>query len=147
MHGKLKDLRLGLFLDRKFKPEEKVDLVELERKTMEYLYKDANGFYMMDPESFDQIPLNLDLLDAFDLFLQANMKLPVEFLDGEPVNVIFPEFVDLEVISTPPSLSSRFCQTCAFDKGCRHPAESCPARKPAAPMFSPRLENTASRSK
>jgi len=55
------------------------------------------------------------------------MKLPVEFLDGEPVNVIFPEFVDLEVISTPPSLSSRFCQTCAFDKGCRHPAESCPA--------------------
>jgi translation elongation factor P/translation initiation factor 5A len=34
---KLKDLQSGLFLDRKFKPEEKVDSVELDRKTVEFL--------------------------------------------------------------------------------------------------------------
>jgi elongation factor P len=34
------------------------------------------------------------------------MRLPVEFLEGEPVNVLFPEWVELEVVSTPPSLSS-----------------------------------------
>jgi len=34
------------------------------------------------------------------------MRLPVEFLDGEPVNVIFPDWVELKVISTPPSISS-----------------------------------------
>ncbi|MGQ9694351.1 MAG: elongation factor P [Thermodesulfobacteriota bacterium] len=106
VHIKLKDLKTGLFLDRKFKPEEKLEDVDLARKTMEYLYKDADGYYMMDPETYEQIQLNLKMLEPFDPFLQPNMRLSVEFLGEEPVNVLFPEWVDLEVISTPPSLSS-----------------------------------------
>jgi elongation factor P len=106
VHTKLKDLKTGLFLDRKFKPEEKVDSVELDRKTMEYLYKDADGYYMMDPESFEQTQLDPQLMEAFDPFLQPNMRLAVEFLNEEPINVIFPEWVDLEVVSTAPPLST-----------------------------------------
>jgi len=106
IHVKLKDIRSGLFLDRKFKPEEKVDRVELDRKNLEFLYKDADGYYMMDPESFEQIPLGENLLKDFDPFLQPNMRLPVEFLEEEPVNVIFPEWVELEVVSTVHSISS-----------------------------------------
>lgn len=106
VHGKLKDLRSGLFLDRKFKPDERLDNVELDRKTMEFLYKDADGYYMMDPDSYEQIQLDRSLMETFDPFLLPNMRLPVEFLEGEPVNVLFPEWVELEVISTPPSLSS-----------------------------------------
>jgi elongation factor P len=45
-------------------------------------------------------------MEAFDPFLQPNMKLPVEFLNEESVHVNFPETIDLEVVSTPPSLSS-----------------------------------------
>lgn len=106
VHVKLKDFRTGLFLDRKFKPEERVGNVELNRKIMEFLYKDADGYYMMDIHTYDQIPLNRNLLEVFDPFLQPNMQLSVEFLEDEPVNVIFPEWVDLEVISTPPGLST-----------------------------------------
>ena len=61
---------------------------------------------MMDPDSYEQIQLNRDLMETYDPFLQPNMKFPVEFLDGEPLNVLFPEWVDLEVVSTPPSLGS-----------------------------------------
>lgn len=106
VHVKLKDLNTGLFLDRKFKPEEKLEDVDLARKTMEYLYKDADGYYMMDPESYEQIQLSPSMLGPFDPFLQSNMRLAIEFLGDEPVNVLFPEWVDLEVASTPPSLSS-----------------------------------------
>jgi len=106
VHMKLKDLRSGLFLDRKFKPDEKLEPVDLDRKTMEFLYKDAEGYYMMDPESYEQIQLSPNLLESFDPFIQPNMRLTVEFLEGEPVNVLFPEWVELEVTSTPPSLSS-----------------------------------------
>jgi len=106
VHAKLKDVRSGLFLDRKFKPEERLDNVDLDRKTMEFLYKDADGYYMMDPDSYEQIQLSPDLMVTYDPFLQPNMRIPVEFLAGEPLNVLFPEWVDLEVISTPPSLSS-----------------------------------------
>jgi elongation factor P len=106
VHVKFKDLRSGLFLDRKFKPDEKMDIADLDRKTMEYLYKDGDGYYMMDPESYDQIQLSPHLLQVFDPFLLSNMKLDVEFLAGEPVHVVFPEWVELKVASTPPSLSS-----------------------------------------
>jgi elongation factor P len=60
---------------------------------------------MMDPESFDQIQLDKHHLEAFDPFLQPNMKLTVEFLGEEPIHVVFPEWVELEGTS-PPSLGS-----------------------------------------
>jgi len=106
VHVKLKEVRSGLLLDRKFKPDEKLGMVELDRKTMEYLYEDSAGYCLMDPDSYEQIQLNRTLLETFAPFLQTNMRLPVEFLDGEPVNVIFPDWVELKVISTPPSISS-----------------------------------------
>lgn len=106
VHVKLKEIRSGLLIDRKFKPDEKVEQVDLDRKTLEFLYEDSEGFTMMDPDSYEQITLPKNLMESFSPFLQPNMRLPVEFLDGEPVNVLFPEWVELEVVSTPPSLSS-----------------------------------------
>lgn len=106
VHLKLKEVRSGLLLEKKFKPDEKLVIVDLDRKTMEFLYEDADGFYMMDPDSYEQIQLGRDLMETFSPFLKPNMRLPIEFLEGEPVNVLFPEWVELEVTSTPPSLSS-----------------------------------------
>jgi elongation factor P len=106
VHVKLKEVRSGLLLDRKFKPEERLEDVELDRKTMEFLYEDGGGYYLMDPDTYEQIQLDRNLMETFAPFLQSNMRLPVEFLDGEPVNVLFPDWVELKVISTPPSLGS-----------------------------------------
>jgi len=106
VHVKLREVRSALLLDRKFKPDEKLDVVELERKTMEFLYEDTEGFYMMDPETYEQMQLNRNLMETSSPFLKPNMRLSVEFLEDEPVNVLFPEWVELEVISTPTSISS-----------------------------------------
>jgi len=106
VHVKLKDLQTGVFLDRKFKPEERMEIAELDRKIMEYLYKDADGYYLMDPESYEQIQLDKHHLEPFDPFLQPNMQLNVEFLGEDPIHVVFPEWVELQVTSTPPGLGS-----------------------------------------
>ena len=106
VHVKLKDLKTGFFLDRKFKPEERMDTADLDRRVMEYLYKDADGYYLMDPESYEQIQLEKHHLEPFDPFLQPNMKLNLEFLGDEPIHVVFPEWVELQVTSTPPPLGS-----------------------------------------
>jgi elongation factor P len=106
VHVKLKEIRTGLLLEKKFKPDERLNSVELERKTMEFLYEDAEGYYMMDPDSYEQIQLSRSLMEPFAPFLQPNFRFPVEFLDEEPVNVIFPEWVELGVLSTPTSISS-----------------------------------------
>ena len=106
VHVKLKDLKTGLFLDRRFKPEERMEIAALDRKVMEYLYKDADGYYLMDPESYEQIQLEKHHLEPFDPFLQPNMKLNLEFLGDDPIHVVFPEWVELQVTSTPPHLGS-----------------------------------------
>jgi elongation factor P len=106
VHVKLKDLKSGLFVERKFKPEERIQVADLDRKVMEYLYRDTDGYFLMDPESYDQIQLDKHHLESFDPFLQPNMKLTVEFLGEDPIHVVFPEWVELQVTSTPPSLGS-----------------------------------------
>jgi elongation factor P len=58
VHVKLKEIRLGLLLDRRFKPDERLENVELDRKTMEFLYEDGEAYYMMDPGSYEQIQLS-----------------------------------------------------------------------------------------
>ena len=107
VHVKLKEVRSGLLMERKFKPDERLDNVELDRKTMEFLYEDSEGYYMMDPENYEQVQLNRNLMETFHPFLQPNMRLQVEFLGEEHVNVLFPEWVELEVTSAHPSLSSQ----------------------------------------
>ena len=58
---------------------------------MDYLYKDADGYYLMDPGSYEQIQLDKHHLAPFDPFLQPDMKLNVEFLGEEPIHAVFPE--------------------------------------------------------
>jgi elongation factor P len=54
----------------------------------------------MDPESFEHVPLPGALIGDRRPFLQESMRLPVEFLGEQPVAVLFPETVDLRVVST-----------------------------------------------
>ncbi|MEW6374901.1 MAG: elongation factor P [Thermodesulfobacteriota bacterium] len=106
VHAKLKEIQSGLLLDKKFKPDERLEEVDLNRKTMEYLYENGGTYYLMDPDSYEQIELDRKLMEDFVPFLQPNRRLIVEFLEEVPVHVLFPEWVELEVTSTPPSLSS-----------------------------------------
>ena len=70
------------------------EIADLGRKVMEYLYKDGDGYYLMDPESYEQVQLDRHHLETFDPFLQPNMKLTVEFLGEEPIHVVFPEWLE-----------------------------------------------------
>ena len=51
---KLKNLRSGVTLSRKFSSTERVDFAFLDKRPCEYLYKDGNGYVFMDSESFEQ---------------------------------------------------------------------------------------------
>lgn len=100
VHVRLMNLRTGSQTERRFRPEEKVEDLPLERRPLEYLYAMGDDLYFMDPESFEQLPLPRHLLGEAHRFLREGMRLPVEFLGEQPVAVVFPETVDLRVVST-----------------------------------------------
>ncbi len=104
MFARLKNLRTQNFKEVRLHPNEKVEDVQLERQEMEYLYTDGGDFYFMNPETFEQISLPREIIGPREKFLQPNMRIPVEMYEGNPINIIFPEIVELKVVSAPPGL-------------------------------------------
>ena len=104
---KLRNLRTGMLSERRFRPEEEVEEVILERRPMEYLYTDGEFFYFMDVETFDQVSIPAKMIGELEVFLQPNQRVPVEIYNGQPVAVVFPETVDLKVVSTAPPIRDK----------------------------------------
>ena len=100
---KLKHMRQGRVIDNTFRAGEKVDLVDFEDKHMQYLYKD-DRYHFMDAETYDQISLSAEEVgDARD-FLKENTDVDILFIDGSPVTVELPTFMELAITKTDPGI-------------------------------------------
>jgi len=99
-HAKLRNLQRGTNIERRFRPNEKLENVEMDRATMEFIYQDGDDFYFMNPESFEQTPIPSQIIGNAAKFLKPEMAMPVEIFEGRPLNVVFPEAVELQVTST-----------------------------------------------
>jgi len=99
-HAKLRNLQTGPLLERRFRPDERLQDVDLDRVMMQYLYQDGDEYYFMDTKSFEQVSLPERMIGPAVKFLLPEMLLPVELFEGKPVSVIFPEFIDLKVRMT-----------------------------------------------
>ncbi|MEK6666788.1 MAG: elongation factor P [candidate division NC10 bacterium] len=100
---KLKHLRHGTVIDKTFRAEEKVPLVNFEEKRMQFLYRD-DRFHFMDLETYDQIALSEDEVGNARQFLQENTAVEVLYVDGAPIGIELPNFVDLVVVKTEPGV-------------------------------------------
>ena len=100
---KLKHMRLGRVIDNTFRAGEKVELVDFDEKRMQYLYKDER-YHFMDLDTYDQISLSADEVgDARD-FLKENTEVEILFIDGSPVSVELPNFIELQIVKTDPGI-------------------------------------------
>jgi elongation factor P len=100
---KLKHMRVGRVIDNTFRAGEKVELVDFDEKRMQYLYKD-DRYHFMDLETYDQISLSAEEVgDARD-FLKENTEVEILFIDGSPVSVELPNFIELAVVKTDPGI-------------------------------------------
>jgi len=106
MQTKLKNLKTGSITDVRFRSTEKVEKAVLEQKSMEYLYKDGESHIFMDSETYDQIPMGVDLVEDALPFLKENSAAIVVFHDGSPLGIDLPKTVDLEVQHTDPGLKT-----------------------------------------
>jgi elongation factor P len=100
---KLKHLKLGTVIDRTFRAEEKVPLVNFEEKRMQSLYRD-DRFHFMDLETYDQISLSEEEVGESRAFLKENTEVEVLYVDGAPIGVELPTFVELTVVKTEPGV-------------------------------------------
>src|SRR5881392_3539038 len=91
-------LATGKSADVRFGSTDKVELVDMNRSTLEFSYKDHSGYHFMDPETYDTVTLNEDLLADMKDYLVENLKVEVLSTEGRPVQVDLPASVQLKVI-------------------------------------------------
>ena len=96
---KVKNLRTGSITEKSFINTAKVQDVQVTKKELQFLYKDDDGAYFMNPVSFEQITIPLALLTGAQ-FLQEGESYPVSFFREEPLDVLMPPKVDLQVVDT-----------------------------------------------
>ena len=101
---KMKNVVTGAVTETSFNPTAKFEEAFVERKDMAYSYNDGDLYYFMDPETYDMVPLNRDVLgDAFR-FVKENTVCKLVSYKGNVFTVEVPNFMDLEVTETEPGL-------------------------------------------
>ncbi len=85
-------------------PEERYAQAYLDRKRMQYLYRDDRHFVFMDQETYEQTSLSPDLLGAGVQYLKEAAEATVVFYEGRPIALELPNSVELEVVETAPGV-------------------------------------------
>lgn len=97
---KLKNLIDGSVIPKTFKGQEKIETADVSNKSVQYLYRDGDTFHFMDPESFEQFELPLDVVDEAAGYLKEGNDLTLQFFDDRVINVDLPKNLYLEVTYT-----------------------------------------------
>ena len=80
---KIKNVITGAVTEKTFSPTEKFPTAFVERKDMEYLYSDGDLYYFMDSETYEQMPINQDVLGDNFKFVKENMVCKVLSYKGD----------------------------------------------------------------
>ena len=99
---KIRNVISGAIIEKTFNPNDKFPTAYIERKEMEYSYNDGDLYYFMDPESYELVPLNKDVLGDNFRFVKENMVCRVASYKGNVFGVEPPNFVELQVTQTDP---------------------------------------------
>ena len=99
---KLKNIISGGVVEKTFRPTEKFPKAHIDRKDMQYLYRDGDLFNFMDVETYDQIALNEDVVGDSLKFVKENEVVKICSHNGNVFSVEPPLFVELAITETEP---------------------------------------------
>ena len=100
MHAKLRDLASGKERERRFRAEETVDEVQPEKRHMQYLYTEGEVSHFMNLDTYEQVAIDNHRLGQGLAWLREESTVPVELIDGQPVGVELPEYVEARIAET-----------------------------------------------
>lgn len=102
---KLKNIKRGQTVERTFQAGEKWPRAFLDKRQMQFLYRDGNEFHFMDTESYEQFTISVEQLEDAARYLIDGMTLDRTTYEGETIGVELPINVELRVVETEPGFA------------------------------------------
>ncbi|MBK7643961.1 MAG: elongation factor P [Planctomycetes bacterium] len=98
IHMKVRNIQTGQSMPMRLSSSDSFEVAYLDKKKCEYLYKDSSGYVFMDQASFEQFPLQEDLVGDKMGFVRENTVVDVTFHDALAIGVELPTTVVLKVV-------------------------------------------------
>jgi elongation factor P len=114
----LRNIKRGQTVERSFQAGTKWPRASMEKRPVQFLYRDGNDFHFMDNDTYDQFMLTTEQLGDAAQFLKDGMTLDRTSYQGETIGVELPVTVDLRVVETEPGFAGD------TQSGARKPAQT-----------------------
>lgn len=101
---KMKNLESGKVMEVTFKSGEAIEIAEVERRKMQYLYKDENNYYFMDPQSYEQVSIGAELMGEKGAYLKEGGEALIVLHQGIPVTAEIPKKIVFKVTEAMPGV-------------------------------------------
>ena len=105
--AELSNVITGRLWEARFRPQERLEDLPVDRRNMEFLFRESETCTFMDPNSFEQIEVPGDIVGPAAGFLQSGTQVPVEFFEGRPIHAMLPDIVEARVVQTAPPAHSQ----------------------------------------
>lgn len=103
--AKMRNIKTGKLGENRFRPDEEVEIVRVEEKDLQYLYKDGSSIVVMDPHTFDQVYVDATLFGDSEKFLKEGLMVTVSFDDNDSaVYAKPPKSIEVEITYTEPGI-------------------------------------------
>lgn len=100
---KVRNLKTGSTVEKGYTNGAKVQDIQVLKKDMQYLYKDDDAAYFMDPDTYEQVSIELKLIPDH-MYLKEGDTFTVSFLEGDPLSVLLPPKMVFKVVETAPGI-------------------------------------------
>ena len=101
----LRNIKRGQTVERSFQAGTKWPRASMEKRPVQFLYRDASDFHFMDNDTYDQFILSAEQLGETTQYLKDGMTLDRTSYQGETIGVELPVTVDLKVVETEPGFA------------------------------------------
>ncbi len=101
---KMRNMKTGRLYENRFRSGESIEFVRVERRDFQFLYRDGNALHFMEPNTYEQIPVDAEILGSSLNFLKENQVVQLAFVDGSVISAEMPPNVILQVTHTEPGL-------------------------------------------
>jgi elongation factor P len=101
---KLKNVRTGAVLERTYRADEKLEQAIIDKREMQFLYRDGSDYVFMDTTSYEQLQVTAESLGSAASYLKESDQAILQMYAGEIVGIDLPAAVELEVTDTEPGV-------------------------------------------
>jgi elongation factor P len=101
---RLKNLSSGKVIENRFRAGESIEIVRIERKEYQFLYRDGTGYVFMDKDTYEQLTVEEDEIGEGAKFIKDGESIDILFNGNDITGIELPVSVELRVVETVPGI-------------------------------------------